>query len=242
MPEFDRYRIAETNIGICSIFDTHRSFCRDYTADFEGEPDLMIHITMENIENEMGYYTSYTPTPEAASLSFIYRTLAKYIIQKGGFMMHGAVIEYDGYAYAFTAPSGTGKSTHIKNWRRLLGDKIDIVNGDKPLIIRKNGKFYACGTPWAGKEGWQRNVCVPMGGICRVHRGSENTIKKAEPSRTAEIVLSATLVPEETELLLMLLDSIDTFSAAIPSFELYCTAERDSAIVSFEAMTGDKIQ
>ena len=34
----------------------------------------------------------------------------------GRFLMHAAVLEYDGRAYAFTASSGTGKSTHLLLW------------------------------------------------------------------------------------------------------------------------------
>ena len=241
MTKLDRYRIAETEIGIRSPYEVHRSFCKDYVSSDNEIPELIIDVTEEDIKKEFSNYKTYTPTPEGASLSLIFRKLSEYIIKKGGFMMHSAVIEYGGRAYAFTAPSGTGKSTHIKNWRKLLGDRINIVNGDKPIIIRKNGIFYACGTPWAGKEGWQRNVCVPLGGICRIKRGSENRIRGLTSGDCAEIVLAATFIPNETELLVTLLDSVDEFSASVPAYELYCTADEISAVVSFEAMTGDNI-
>ena len=241
MTELDRYRIAETEIGIRSPYDAHRSFCKDYISQSNETPELIIDITEEDIKKEFSNYKTYTPTPEGASLSLIFRKLSEYIIKKGGFMMHSAVIEYSGRAYAFTAPSGTGKSTHIKNWRKLLGDRINIVNGDKPIIICKNGVFYACGTPWAGKEGWQRNVCVPMGGICRIKRGSENRIQGLNSGDCAEIVLKSTLIPTDTELLMTLLDTVDAFATEVPSYELYCTADENSAAVSFEAMTGDNI-
>ena len=34
----------------------------------------------------------------------------------------------------FTAQSGTGKSTHIKLWKKHFGKDVDIVNGDKPIV------------------------------------------------------------------------------------------------------------
>lgn len=234
----DRYRIAETEVEINSPYDIHRKFCKQYQSDSEFPPDLVIHISEKDIEAEFDYY-SEKPSPESASLSLIYRRLCEYIINCGGFVMHGAVIEYknNGLAYAFIAPSGTGKTTHIKNWRKLLGNRIDIVNGDKPIIIYKDGSYHACGTPWAGKEGWQRNVCVPLGGVCRVYRGEENSIQNADSFDLTEMILGATLVPRTPELLEKLLDTIESFSRKVPAYKLYCTPEQSSAIVSFEKMT-----
>ena len=51
--------------------------------------------------------------------------------------MHGAVIRYKGKAYLFTAPSGTGKTTHIRQWLKKAEGTF-VVNGDKPLIKVEN--------------------------------------------------------------------------------------------------------
>ena len=45
------------------------------------------------------------------------------------------LISFDGQGIAFAAPSGTGKTTHIKLWQRLYGDRVEIINGDKPLSL-----------------------------------------------------------------------------------------------------------
>ena len=46
-------------------------------------------------------------------------------------VFHAALISFDGQGVAFAAPSGTGKTTHIKLWQRLYGDRVEIINGDK---------------------------------------------------------------------------------------------------------------
>lgn len=240
MSELDRYRIADTEIGIISPYEAHRKYCSQYSSRSDCTPELIIEITEKEIQNEFQYYTQDT-TAEYASLSLIFRKLCEYIITKGGFVLHSAVVEYSGLAYAFVAPSGTGKSTHIKNWRKLLADKVDIVNGDKPIIIFKDGKYFACGTPWAGKEGWHRNVCVPLGGVCRVYRDDKNSICKADAFEFAEMIMGATLIPQDPSLLMTLLDTIDSFTQKIPAYKLYCTADISSATVSFEKMTGHKL-
>lgn len=50
------------------------------------------------------------------------------------------MLEIDGKAYMFSAPSGTGKSTHAKLWRDCFGDRVTMINDDKPLIkFREDG-------------------------------------------------------------------------------------------------------
>jgi len=78
------------------------------------------------------------------------------------------------------APSGTGKSTHAFLWQKFLGeDNVAVINGDKPILRFREDDVLACGSPWAGKDGLQRNVCTPLGGICLLKRSSENIIRRA---------------------------------------------------------------
>ena len=92
------------------------------------------------------------------------------------FLLHAAVIEVDGLAYAFAAPSGTGKTTHIALWKKFFGDRANIINGDKPIIRFENGTPYIYGTPWCGKEGYNINTKAPLAALCFIERSPENTI------------------------------------------------------------------
>ncbi len=48
--------------------------------------------------------------------------------------MHGAVVSWKQEGYIFTAPSGTGKTTHVRLWKEHLGPDVEIINGDKPVL------------------------------------------------------------------------------------------------------------
>ena len=37
-------------------------------------------------------------------------------------------------AYLFCGSSGTGKTTHMLLWQKMLGDRFKFINGDKPII------------------------------------------------------------------------------------------------------------
>lgn len=53
------------------------------------------------------------------------------ILKYGGIMIHSSAVEVDGKAYLFSAPCGTGKSTHTKQWQKYFGaDQAIIINDD----------------------------------------------------------------------------------------------------------------
>lgn len=88
--------------------------------------------------------------------------------------MHGVVADVSGTGVAFLAESGVGKTTHSNLWQQLLGDKMIIINGDKPLVRIINDKVFAYGTPWAGKEGIHRNTKTQLKKICFIERADKN--------------------------------------------------------------------
>lgn len=235
------YKIGGMIFGISSPDDSYVKMCHDYehTKPLNSPLDFTVNITSEDIENEKRLY-SYPCSSAMANSSSIYRYICREAIKRGGFFLHSAVIEYEGFAYAFLAPSGTGKSTHIKLWRKLLGKNVSIVNGDKPLIMpHANGEFYAYGTPWSGKEGWQRNVFVKMGAICILKRGETNKIREISSIEALQYMLKQTLIPNEKDEVEKLLENIDNFlSGNIRCYMLECNMELDAASVSFEKMTG----
>ena len=49
-------------------------------------------------------------------------------------VLHSSSILYQGVAIAFSAVSGTGKSTHTGLWKKYYGAQVEILNDDKPAI------------------------------------------------------------------------------------------------------------
>ena len=52
----------------------------------------------------------------------------------GTVAVHGSCIVNGGRAVLFLGESGTGKSTHTRLWRQLLGEGVQFFNDDKPAI------------------------------------------------------------------------------------------------------------
>lgn len=117
-----------------------------YLADFDGEPDIVIDIPRDQIERIQANHSplTYDETEYVLTGSRFYFKFINF----GGLMVHSSCVVVDGRAYLFSAPSGTGKSTHTALWLKKLGDRAFILNDDKPAVRYEDGTFYAYGTPW----------------------------------------------------------------------------------------------
>jgi hypothetical protein len=109
-------------------------------------------------------------------LSYAFSTAAQETL-----LLHASVVRYQGKAYAFTAPSGTGKSTQVANWLSAI-DGCDLINDDNPIIrMMPDGKPMLYGSPWSGKTPCYRNVSYPLGAIVELSQAPENIIRRLRP-------------------------------------------------------------
>lgn len=148
---------------------------KDYFYNGDRPTDIYIEITQEDIEKER--QLSVVPAFDNY-LEYIcaYRKIADRLLEFDAFVMHGTVIEVENKGIIFTAISGTGKTTHTLYWQELLGDKLKIINGDKPIIRFFDGVPYAYGTPWAGKENFHTNARAELKEICLIERAEKNEV------------------------------------------------------------------
>ena len=106
----------------------------------------------------------------------IFLALRKY----GVFLLHSASIVYDGKVYAFSALSGTGKTTHVNFWQEAFG--VPVFNGDM-IALRPGdvGPVTAYGVPWSGDTGIFTVEPRQLGGIFFLERGSRNEVSDTNP-------------------------------------------------------------
>ena len=170
--------------------------------------------------------------------------------------MHGAAIAFDGAAYLFTAPSGTGKTTHVRLWRQYLGSRVTVVNGDKPFLsLEPDGTVRVWGSPWAGKERWQSPISVPLCGVCLLERGTDRICRLPPEQALAQYEqhLNQMLVLEEgmTEITGILLeyDVWHRYTAGVfsptyhfyPVWSIYTARSCDQPAMMIHALDGTEV-
>lgn len=159
------------------------------------------------------------------------------IVQHGRFFLHASAVVYEGEAYLFSAPSGTGKSTHTAFWEKLFPGSY-ILNDDKPVICPQQGRITAWGTPFAGKTDLQVNREVPLRGICFLKQGSVNQIRQVTEDEALALMLNNTYRPGSSEGMNCLLDMMEQTVTQIKVYEMSCTRELQAAELSYRIMKG----
>ncbi len=155
----------------------------------------------------------------------------------GGGVLHSSSLAYNGQGIAFSAPSGTGKSTHTGLWQQHFGDAVEIINDDKPAIYFKDGQAMLCGTPWSGKTALNRNRAVPLRAIVFIERGEDNRIERLDTVESMFYLTSQISRPYYDESLgVRLLDFTEKLLGAVPVYRLYCTISRQAVDVVYKAV------
>lgn len=206
-----------------------------YLTETAGEPDIVVTSDAEN-------FCLHHPHLDMDSCEYLttggsfYRQLLKF----DGMMLHASAVVMDGYAYAFSAPCGTGKSTHTDLWRDTFGhNKVLMLNDDKPALRLEDGRWYAYGTPWSGKTGQNINMKVPLGGICVLTRGETNEIAPFGGMPAALALFEQTSRPATAAGRGVMMELVDKLMAMVPVWKLKCTPTPEAAIVAQKAMTDE---
>lgn len=241
--------VADLRVSVRPLVGGFDAFAGSYGSwaeghDLEAGIDIDIVVTSEMLAHERSMPSASSYSDVTLQTLAVYRRIADEGPRLGRFLMHAAVIEYDGKAYAFAAPSGTGKTTHLRLWKATFGDDATVLNGDKPLIRMlpaQNGghvEFAAYGTPWCGKEGWNANSSAPLGGICLLERGDADECRKIKGAEALEQVMKQTHMPKDPSAAVATLSFLDALLREVPMYRLKCTMEKAAVRASFEAMVG----
>lgn len=225
--------LSDLKVNIEHKYDYMSEFCKDYIAKFD-DANIIAKADDNAIAKEKEM-VPLAPLKSCESLC-IYRAIAEQLPQFDRFVFHGAAIEYDGNAYLFTAPSGTGKTTHINLWRKYLGDKVGIINGDKP-IIRVEDDVTVYGTPWAGKEGYQKNTKAPLRAICIIKQGKTNSIVRLKNSEAINHLMRQVYMPHDAIALSKTLELLGKMIEKTPVHELSCDISEEAFKTSYNEMT-----
>lgn len=223
------YKIAGLTIAMDCLEKTIREHVRDYEAIENGGTDIDLHINSDQL-NELHKNYSYLTENE---LEYIYTgyKFATTLLDFNGFCLHASAISLDQNAILFSAPSGTGKSTHTGLWHNYFGkNRLIIINDDKPAIRYIENSFYVYGTPWSGKCNLQADIKVPLKAIVFIRQSNENNIRRLDNKEAICFIMKNSIKPlNDPDKMNCLLDLHDALIRKIPMYELSCD-------ISFEAV------
>ena len=228
------YRIAEINMKIEPRYEETINCLEPYLTDsdtFDFEVPIDPEEFAEFLANSL-----HPNNPNLNEGPYIYTYICRKVLREyEGFFFHSSCLALDGEGYVFTALSGTGKSTHTRNWCKYFGDRVTMINDDKPIFRKIDGKFFVCGTPWMGKSNIGCNMIAPIKAVYVLQRGEENSAELVSPGAVLKQLMEATLLPRTKEDMQKQLSLFNDMFTRVPIILLSCNKDVDSARVAYEA-------
>ena len=236
--------IAGFTAQVCSSFDSTKDYCRKYLTDKPA--DFSVFVTEDmldfeqqalDLEAEQEGLRKRVFTRPFLERAAIQRQVAEQLLPRGVLLMHGSALAADGKGYLFTAPCGTGKSTHARLWLQHLGQRAQYINDDKPFLRITPEGISLCGAPWSGKHGLDTNMRVPLAGICILQRGSENRICALSAHECVQFLAHQCQKPRNTADLPRFHVLLQALVDTVPLWRMNCTPTLGAAQIAFEAMS-----
>lgn len=226
-------RLADMNFRIENKYKYIENLCRDYIVS-DDSYDLLVSPTDEEIASESE--TAQFSCEYLESLA-VYRHIAEWLPRYDGFLMHGVLFEVEEHGILLCARSGVGKSTHMALWKQFLGDKCKVINGDKPLVRFIDGKAYAYGTPWCGKEGIQLNDKTILTDICFIERNETNITEKFTDTDMIQRLFKQIYLPKADAVQkLKVLDLTGKLIENVSFWKILCNKDLEAAEVAYKAI------
>ena len=176
-------------------------------------------------------------TWECSVLNMLMLALLPVLSLEGALLMHASLVEREGRAVAFTASSGTGKSTHADLWVRHLGARI--MNGDRAFLRRVDGGWVAYGSPWAGSSPYVLDLSAPLAAVVVLEQAPENVIRRLSGAELMTRLYNNLRYPLWDEgATAAALGSFDSLVREVPVYLLRCRPDEEAARVSFGAVLG----
>ncbi len=231
-----KYRIADFNFVITPQFGAEISIPDEYLQ--EGIADFEISSCLNDILYE-DKVADNRYSKKYLELTVIHRKLAEWLPLHNAFVLHSACFDIEGVGVAFAAHSGTGKTTHMRLWQQLLGEKMVVVNGDKPIVRFFDDEPdtpYAYGTPWNGKERLGCNMRTKLQHICFIERSETNFVEKLNKKDAVNLILNQVYMPKDPMALMNTMQLIDCLLSSCNLWKIHCNMEMEAAEIAYNTI------
>lgn len=162
-------------------------------------------------------------------------TFRNRILYCDGLVIHGSAIQWEDKGIIFSGPSGMGKSTQSKLWRKYK--KAHMVNDDRPAIRVVDGIPYVYGTLWNGARGKCTNKSAPLAAIVLLEQDKQNTIKRLSREESVNKLMPRSFLPYNSpENMDRALKNLENIVTAAPVFYLKCRPDREAVELLYQCL------
>ncbi len=203
--------------------------------EYFGSDTAKVEICVSDLEleNELSLMPNEPPF-YVENLAILRKVMKVLLFDYNAMLFHGSSVMVNGKAYVFTAPSGTGKSTHTSLLREYLGDKLTYINDDKPILKIEGDSVVVYGSPWNGKHCLGDNISAPLDAICLIVRAEENSVQRVDPATFLKVLFEQSMGFEDEETAEKVLEILSVIMAKSKFFKVNCNKDISAGKCSYE--------
>lgn len=158
------------------------------------------------------------------------------LLYRDGIVIHSSALKYDDKAIIFSAPSGTGKSTHTSLWQKNM-DNVKILNDDTPAVRIIDDRPYVFGTPWSGSSLIHSNDSAPLEAIVILEQALDNKISRIKDQEAILRLMPRVFLPYFDPK--MMDNSIGIFEkiiSTVPVYLLQCRPDQEAVEMVYQCL------
>ena len=194
--------------------------CTPFLIDEKAGTYMFIIRVQDIPSNEVRAYVD-----TAAMLSYALGT-----VEARTLLFHASVVVREGKGYLFLGRSGTGKSTHSRQWLQAFDD-ARLLNDDNPVVrIMSDGSVRVFGSPWSGKTPCYRNENAAVAAMVQLKQAPHNKMAPLKMTQAYPYILaSVSGLKLQPDIMNRLYESIAQLLELVPVYELECLPTIEAA-------------
>lgn len=227
---------SPNDIGRTRLFRSTNGYCVEINNDTTQNGLVHTMITDPHFESATAYIRPEDSSMGAVLSSMVRFLFAQAVLEHDGVFVHASCVSMEGKSYLFLGKSGTGKSTHARQWLQAFPD-CRLLNDDNPALRIEDGKVMVYGTPWSGKTSCYKNEGYPVAGIARLRQAKTNSFSLLEgPEIFAALLPSCSAIRQDAGLLEALYCTLIQIAEQVTVGYMECLPNIDAARVCYNSL------
>lgn len=227
---------SPNDIGRTRLFRSSDGYCVEINNDTTQNGLVHTMITDLHFKSATAYIRPEDSSMGAVLSSMVRFLFAQVVLEHDGVFVHASCVSMEGKSYLFLGKSGTGKSTHARQWLQAFTE-CRLLNDDNPALRIEDGKVMVYGTPWSGKTSCYKNEGYPVAGIARLKQAETNCFSPLEgPEIFAALLPSCSAIRQDADLMEALYCTLIQVAEKINVGRMECLPNIDAARVCYNSL------
>lgn len=207
-------------------------FVRTHTVLGQKRPFATSVFDFEKNEVVIEYLRQGKKHVNDVSKCFDYVGLEEVLINNWRFILHSSLISTPFGGVLFSGPSGIGKSTQADLWIQHQGARL--INGDRSIFHKKENRWFAYGSPYAGSSRCFVNEGIPVAAIVVLKQGETCQLERLNDAEAFRYLYSETTVNVwNSGFVQRVCNLVENVVAQVPVYQFTCTPNKKAVDILY---------